>query len=65
MAKLSTNNGVTYDVVITSSGSVFPPQTSVSWTITSGQVSTQCKMEIYEYGDPSINDKSGTFTVHN
>jgi hypothetical protein len=71
MAKLSTNNGVTYDVVITSSGSVFPPQTSVSWTITSGQVSAytsgqavaQCKMEIFEYGDPSINDKSGTFTV--
>jgi len=65
MAKLSTNNGMTYDSVITSSGSVFPPQTSVPWTITSGEVSTQCKINIYEYNDPSINDKSGTFTVHN
>jgi hypothetical protein len=65
MAKLSTNNGVTYDVLFTTSGSVFPPQASVPWTITSGQLSNQCKINIYEYNDPSINDKSGTFTVHN
>jgi len=65
MAKLSIDTGKTYDVVITSSGSVFPPQTSVPWTITGTQVSTQCKIKIYDYLDQSINDQSGAFTVHN
>ncbi|MBN1128690.1 MAG: hypothetical protein JXA71_06870 [Chitinispirillaceae bacterium] len=65
MARLSTNNGMTYDVVITSSGPVFPPLTSVSWIAAAGQASTQCRIRIYDYQDGSINDQSGVFTVHN
>jgi hypothetical protein len=64
-AKLSTNNGITYDVWITGSGSIFPPQMYVPWTITVGQVSNQCKIMIGDYLDNSITDMSGTFTVHN
>ena len=63
-AKLSTNNGITYDFQIFTRS--LPPDTLfLPWTITVGQVSTQCKIKIYEYNDPSINDQSGTFTVHN
>jgi hypothetical protein len=65
MVKLSINNGMTYDFLISSGGSVFPPQDSISWTVDSAQVSTACRIRIYDYQDGSINDQSGVFTVHN
>ena len=61
--KLSTNNGMTYDFMITSAGSVFPPQTSFPWVIDSSQVSDQCIIRVSDYNDPSIRDESGVFSV--
>jgi hypothetical protein len=67
VVKLSTNNGLTYSYLISSAGSIFPPELSIPWTITSDQVSTQCKIWIYEYqpGHPEVSDKSAVFTVTN
>jgi len=62
---LSMNNGMTFDTLINKGGQVSPPQTSFSWTTASGHVSTQCVIRIRDYTDYSVNDKSGTFTVHN
>lgn len=63
--KLSTNNGITYDFDLGTHS--LPPDTLfLPWTITSGQVSTQCRVKINDYLDGSISDQSGTtFTIHN
>ena len=62
---LSLNNGMTFDTLINKGGSVFPPQTTFTWTTAAGHVSTQCVIRIRDYNDYAVTDKSGAFTVHN
>jgi hypothetical protein len=67
VVELSIDNGKTYPpaFLISTGGSVFRPDTSISWTITSSEVSDSCIINIYKYGEGSTNDKSGRFTIHN
>ena len=63
--KLSLDNGKSYLGNDLETSSIFPPTTSFSWTIADDQVSSQCIIEVYDYIDNSINDKSSTFTITN
>ena len=62
---LSLDNGKTFSAYDLELTSIYPPTTTFSWTIASDQVSDQCVIEVREYNDHSINDKSGAFTVSN
>ena len=63
--KLSTNNGKLYTPILFPDHS-FPSETTwVSWIIQSNQASAQCIVEVHEYNDVNLNDKSGAFTVSN
>ena len=63
--KLSLDNGKSFLGNDLETSSIFPPTTTFSWTITDEHVSSQCLLEVYDYIDNSINDKSGTFSVSN
>jgi hypothetical protein len=63
--KLSIDNGKLYTPLLLPDRS-FPPETTwVSWIIQSTQASAHCIVEVYDYSDESLYDKSGAFTVSN
>jgi hypothetical protein len=60
--EISINNGLNY-LPLRYYG--FTLDTSYfSWTVASGQVSTQCIVRVRDYSDYSVFDKSGVFTVY-